>query len=165
MKRLYVLTRKDLGLAYQAVQGAHAVAQFCIDYPDHEWNNGYLIFLEFEDYGDLMEEEGFLDFDNNTKSKEKKIPFSSFRESDLNEQLTAIAVYTNGNKFKKVPMMGSEVSGPFMEQGTLEKPKSASIRMIKRVKRKLKGRAGIPKKPTPAPIRKIKEGSSKPSGT
>lgn len=42
-KRLYIITRSDLGLPYQAVQGAHAVAEFCIDFPERafdEWFNG-----------------------------------------------------------------------------------------------------------------------------
>ena len=64
MKRLYVLTRNDLGLVYQAVQGAHAVAQFVLDHPNHEWKNGYLIFLALDDGYDLLEMEGHLFFDN-----------------------------------------------------------------------------------------------------
>ncbi len=133
MKRLYVLTRKDLGLAYQAVQGAHAVAQFCIDYPNHKWNNGYLIFLEVEDYGDLLEWEGELNYQNDFREEKKKIPYSEFYETDLDidNRLTAIAAYTNGTKFKKVPIMGSAP-------------------------------ADEPEKPKPAPIRIIKEGESEP---
>lgn len=139
MKRLYVLTRKDLGLAYQAVQGAHAVAQFCLDYPDHEWNNGYLIFLEVEDKGELHEWLGELEYRNDFKAEPQKVPFSIFKESDLDNELTAIAAYTNGTKFKKIPIMGSEME-PF-----IGKPFVLDT--------------GVPPKPTPANLRIIKEGS------
>jgi hypothetical protein len=108
MKRLYVLTRNDLGLAYQAVQGAHAVAQFVLDYPDNEWKNGYLIFMAEEDEDELKYWRGNLQFDNDMLSDEKKIPFSLFYEPDLDNQLTAIAVYTNGRMFRKLPIMAQE---------------------------------------------------------
>ena len=105
MKRLYILTRNDLGIAYQAVQGAHAVAQFVLDYPDNEWKNGYLIFLAVEDEGELREWLGNLEFDNEMKSNDKKIPISKFFEPDLDNQLTAVAVYTTGRKFKNLDIM------------------------------------------------------------
>jgi hypothetical protein len=118
MKRLYILTRNDLGNvykkddnetlfdpSYQAVQGAHAVAQFMMDYPDNEWKNGYLIFLAVEDEGELYEWLGELNYQNGMKSSDKKMPISIFKEPDLDNQLTAIAVYTNGRMFKKLPIM------------------------------------------------------------
>jgi len=118
MKRLYILTRNDLGNvykkddnvtlfdpSYQAVQGAHAVAQFMMEHPDNEWKNGYLIFLAVEDEGDLKEWRGDLQVDNYMKSSEKQVPFSLFYEPDLDNQLTAIAVYTNGRMFRKLPIM------------------------------------------------------------
>jgi hypothetical protein len=122
-----VLTRNDLGNvykkddnvtlfdpSYQAVQGAHAVAQFIIDHPDSEWKNDYLIFLAVDDEGDLKEMEGHLFFDNELLSKEKQIPYSTYHEPDLDNQLTAIAVYTKGSKFRKFPVMaqrGNNVLG------------------------------------------------------
>ncbi len=106
MKRLYVLTRNDLGLAYQAVQGAHAVAQFMLDHPNNEWKNGYLIFLAVDNEDDLKEWRGHLQFENDeVYDDRKKVPFSLFYEPDLDDQLTAIAVYTTGNKFKNLPIM------------------------------------------------------------
>lgn len=108
MKRLYVLTRKDLGLPYQAVQGAHAVAQFCLDHPKSEWKNGYLIFLEVEDMNNLFWWwNRFLDT-NDTKPRHKRVPISAFQEPDLNMDVTALAVYTNGSKFKNLPLMGND---------------------------------------------------------
>jgi len=108
MKRLYVLTRNDLGLAYQAVQGAHAVAQFVLDYPDNEWKNGYLIFLAVENDGDLWDWLYKLESQNKMKSTEKKILFSIFQEPDLDYELTAVAVYTTGSKFKNLKIMEQE---------------------------------------------------------
>jgi len=122
MKRLYVLTRNDLGdiykkddnvtlfdPSYQAVQGAHAVAQFMIEHPNNEWKNGYLIFLAVEDEAELKYWAGNLQFDNDEVYDERKqIPFSVFCESDLNNQLTAIAVYSNGRMFKKLPIMAQK---------------------------------------------------------
>lgn len=105
MKRLYVLTRNDLGLVYQSVQGAHAVAQFVLDYPDHEWKNGYLIFLGVEDHHELQTWWGELNLQNEMKSKEKQSPISIFKEPDLNNELTAVAIYTNGRKFKNLELM------------------------------------------------------------
>lgn len=106
MKRLYVLTRADLDLAYRSVQGGHAVAQFCLEHPESEWDNGYLIYLDVGDEGELKEWWGKLNFE---KTMTKKDPeFSVFYEPDLNYQLTAIAVYTNGRMFRKLPIMTQE---------------------------------------------------------
>ncbi len=128
MKRLYVLTRSDLGLPYQAVQGAHAVAQFVLDYPDNEWKNGYLIFMAEEDEDELKEWRGHLQFDNDVVYDDRKqVPFSLYYEPDLDNQLTAIAVYTNGRMFRKLPIMGSDykqpneqITAPKFEQMKLE---------------------------------------------
>ena len=121
MKRLYILTRNDLqnvykrddnielfDPSYQAVQGAHAVAQFVLDYPDNEWKNGFLIFLAVEDEGELEEWWGELNYQNEMKSKGKQFPMSTFNEPDLDNQLTAIAVYTNGRMFRKLPIMAQK---------------------------------------------------------
>jgi len=110
MKRLYVITRNDLGSAYQAVQGAHAVAKFVMDYPNNEWKNGYLIFLAVEDYHEIMEISGLLDYDNWGRHERKKIPISEYHEADLNNELTAIAIYTSGyNKnLRKLMIMGQD---------------------------------------------------------
>lgn len=34
MKKMYILTRRDLSKSYQAVQAGHALAQYMIDFPD-----------------------------------------------------------------------------------------------------------------------------------
>lgn len=108
MKRLYVLTRNDLGLAYQAVQGAHAVAQFIYNYPDEEWKNGYLIFLAVEDKDELEKWADKLLDDNYYQPQNKRVPFVVFREPDLDNEMTALAAYSNGRKFKDLPIMAQE---------------------------------------------------------
>jgi len=111
MNRLYVLTRNDLGLAYQAVQGAHAVAQFMMEYPGHEWKNGYLIFLAVENQAEL--EEWYFKFlvENADRPKfTNPIAFTKFNESDLNDEMTSIAIYTKGSRFKKLSMMQPTVA-------------------------------------------------------
>lgn len=44
MKKLYVLIRKDLPIAYQAVQAGHAVAEWMIK-GTGEWKNHTLVYL------------------------------------------------------------------------------------------------------------------------
>ena len=95
--------------SYQAVQGAHVVAQFMMDYPKSEWKNGYLIFLAVESSHELNEWKDKLQSINDKQYDDrKKIPFSLFHEPDLDNQLTAIAVYTNGRMFKDLPIMAQK---------------------------------------------------------
>jgi len=96
-----VLTRNDLGIAYQAVQGAHAVAQFCVDHPNHEWNNGYLIFLEVDDLYELKKWEYKLKDRNG-------IEMSWFYEPDLSNEMTGIAVYGSGYVFRNLQVMSEK---------------------------------------------------------
>ena len=105
MKRLYVLTRNDLGIAYQSVQGSHAVAQFMLDYPNHEWKNGYLIFLEVDDGESLMQWVKKLRQKQIMLPDDKKFEMSIFRESDLDNEITSVAVYTNGRIFANLDIM------------------------------------------------------------
>ena len=106
--RLYVLTRKDLSeslsLSYQAVQGAHAVAQFAIENPadNRVWNNNYLIFLEVDNLEHLQFWEWKLD--------QLDVVMSKWYEPDLNNELTAIAVYPadrNNGIFSSLKLMGA----------------------------------------------------------
>jgi hypothetical protein len=82
---------------YQAVQSMHALRQFTADYPDidRQWfeQSNYLGLLSVADEQELnrlIEEARFLD-----------IPVSIFREPDVEDQVTAIAL-APGPKSKKL---------------------------------------------------------------
>lgn len=85
MKRLYVLIDQKLD----------AVAQWLLEHPNQNWNNNYLIYL----YADLDKWRVRLDLTNKD--------YSTFREPDLNNQLTAIALQDDGHMFKKLKLVGN----------------------------------------------------------
>lgn len=89
-QRLYVLTDQELSPVYACVQGSHAVAQYVLDSPDSPWKNDYLIFLK----ADLQKVTDLLDF--------HKVDRVVFKEPDLDNKITAIAVLNNGHLFKKL---------------------------------------------------------------
>ena len=49
MKKLYVIVSSKLSKSQQAVQAAHVVAQYCIDFPESKWNNSTLVILKDRD--------------------------------------------------------------------------------------------------------------------
>lgn len=75
--------------------GGHAVAQWLLEHPNQDWNNSYLIYL----YADLDKWRVRLDLTNKD--------YSMFREPDLNNQLTAIALQDDGRMFKKLKLVGN----------------------------------------------------------
>ncbi len=93
MKRLYVLINQKLDVVYGC--GGHAVAQWLLEHPNQNWNNNYLIYL----YADLDKWRVRLDLTNKD--------YSIFREPDLNNQLTAIALQDDGRMFKKLKLVGN----------------------------------------------------------
>lgn len=92
-KRLYVLISKELDPVYGCVQGGHAVAQYLIEHPKQSWNNQYLIYV----------------YANVDKWKQKldlfELDYSCFKEPDLNNVLTAIAVEDDGKMFKNLKLV------------------------------------------------------------
>lgn len=92
MKRLYVLIDQKLDAVYGC---GHAVAQWLLEHPNQDWNNSYLIYL----YADLDKWRVRLDLTNKD--------YSTFREPDLNNQLTAIALQDDGRMFKKLKLVGN----------------------------------------------------------
>lgn len=95
-KAMFIVVRDDLGsTGLKAAQGAHALAQFLIDYPDEqgEWNNNYLIFLKTDN---LLTMEKLID-----KMKRNRMKFSVFKEPDLNDEITALACYTKRDSIFK----------------------------------------------------------------
>ena len=91
-KKLYVLISNELDPIYGCVQGGHAVAQYLLDHRDlTSWKNEYLIYLDCEDIDEWSELLKFTD-----------LKFSVFREPDLDDVITAIAVEGGDALFKKL---------------------------------------------------------------
>ena len=83
-----MIGREDLGSGYMSVQAMHAAIQFQHDYPEHAtvWykQSNYLGFLSVSNEDEL----GRLI----RKATDLGIRFSVFREPDINDQITAIAL-------------------------------------------------------------------------
>ena len=95
MERLYVISNQDLSIGYQAVQAGHAVAQYLLDNPDQTWNNNYLIFLS----GNLEREI--------LKLESRNLKFTKFKEPDLGNATTAIALTGEQKQFKNLKLLGN----------------------------------------------------------
>ena len=93
-KKLYVLVDKSLKPIYGCVQGGHAVAQWLIEHRSG-WNNEYLIYLS----ADV----------NRWKKKlsEMFIDFTEFKEPDLGNKTTSLAVLGHDNLFKKLNLISA----------------------------------------------------------
>lgn len=95
--KLYLITRKDLSFGQQAVQSAHALSEFSIKNSEiyKEWfeKSNYLAILAVENQYKLLDLIEKLILNN--------IIFSIFKEPDLNNQITAIAIEP-GEKSKKI---------------------------------------------------------------
>lgn len=95
--KLYVITRQDLAPGYQAVQSMHALRQFTAEHPDIDrlWfdNSNYLGLLSVENELDL--------YNLMERAQQQGIKFSIFREPDIGNQITAIAL-SPGPKSKKL---------------------------------------------------------------
>jgi len=95
--RLYVIVRGDLTKSQQAVQAAHAVAQFCLTrnyeivpgrHPLTVWSNEFLILLKARDLTDLCIWR--------EKIRAKGFKWVEFKEPDLDNQTTAVAAFGDG---------------------------------------------------------------------
>lgn len=89
MKRLYVLVRRDLPRSVQAVQAAHAVAQYVYDFRN-------TVELEWGKYGPtiaMLAVDNRAALDNWQKRLASRGQVAVFREPDLADQPTALAFY------------------------------------------------------------------------
>ena len=93
MQRLYVLISNKLDSIYGCVQGGHAVAQWLLDHPQQDWNNNYLIYVT----ADIPKWKEKLDIFG--------INYTEFKEPDLNNQTTALAVLNNDKMFKNLKLI------------------------------------------------------------
>lgn len=91
-RRLYILIDKSLDKVYGCVQGGHAVAQYLIEHKNG-WKNQYLIYL----YADVERWKHKLDM--------LGIDHSVFREPDLANKITSIAVENDGKLFKNLQLV------------------------------------------------------------
>jgi len=92
-KRLYVLIDKELEPVYGCVQGGHAVAQWLLEHPNQNWNNSYLIYLKCNLYS------------MKRRLKRLEQDFSEFKEPDLGNKLTAIAIENDGRLFRNLKLV------------------------------------------------------------
>jgi len=92
-----VITRSDLDPGYQAVQSMHALRQFTAEHPevDRQWfeQSNYLGLLSVANEIELQ--------DLISMAVQQDIKFSIFREPDIEDQITAIAL-APGPKSKKL---------------------------------------------------------------
>jgi peptidyl-tRNA hydrolase len=101
--------RKDLPLSYQAVQMGHAAIDFQHNHSsiakDWNQNSNYLVFLSAKDEKHL---EVLLQ-----KAEFKGLKTTSFREPDINNELTAITIEPSKITKKLVsnlPLFGKKIS-------------------------------------------------------
>jgi len=85
----------------QAIQASHAVIQFIFEHPEiaNDWYNisQYLVFLSVKNQEELLELA--------EKLRWKEILFSEFREPDLDNEVTAIALEPSNEARKVVSSM------------------------------------------------------------
>lgn len=95
--KLYVITRRDLSEGYQGVQSIHAGIQFIFEHPEYAecWykQSNYLGFLSVANEQELLE---LIEL-----ATAHDIRLSVFREPDVDNQITAIAL-APGQKSKKL---------------------------------------------------------------
>ena len=86
--KVYIITRRDMSPGYQGVQSIHAMRQFSEEHPDIDkaWfkQSNYLAWLSVTDEAEL--------FELLAKAARKHIRCSIFREPDVDNQVTAIAL-------------------------------------------------------------------------
>lgn len=86
--KLFVVTRRDMSPGYQAVQSCHAIRQFTAEHPerDSEWYSmsNYIALLSVADEVELMRLV--------VSAKDHGLRWSTFREPDVDGQITAIAL-------------------------------------------------------------------------
>ena len=93
--KLYVLIDESLDTVYGCVQGGHAVAQWLIEH-NQGWRNEYLIYLS----ADV----------NKWKNKLSVlgINYTEFKEPDLDNKTTSLAILGHDRLFKKLKLVGSK---------------------------------------------------------
>jgi len=95
--KLYIVTRQDISAGLQVAQSCHAAFHFAFEHNNvvNSWINtsDYIVCLSAKNEQDL---EKLIN-----KTKNKNIKHSVFRESDLDNQITAVCLEP-GNESKKL---------------------------------------------------------------
>jgi hypothetical protein len=90
--KLFVLVDKGLSKSQQAVQSAHAVAEFLLRVPGTAWDNGTLVLLKVDDVVPWL-------------SKLQDKPHAYFVEPDLNDKVTAVAATGVDELVQALPLL------------------------------------------------------------
>lgn len=85
MTKLYVIVDQSLSKRQQFVQGAHAVAQHLVDFPDSAWKNGSLVMLKTKDLKQYMD-----------KCTDNNVVYSDFIEPYYDNMITAFSALNIG---------------------------------------------------------------------
>lgn len=96
-EKLFVIVRRDLTPAQQAVQAGHAVAEYLIFNPDIEWSNGTLVYLGVKNEEEIQKWLYRLSMAD--------VLAVCFSEPDMNNELTAIATVHDESFFKKLQLL------------------------------------------------------------
>lgn len=94
--KMYVLVRSDLSISQQAVQAGHAVAEAILHGLQNGWNKT-LVYLRVKDEAELLRWMEKLEY----RGKE----YAEFREPDIGNQLTAIALVDESKMFSKLKLL------------------------------------------------------------
>lgn len=108
-EKLRVITRRDLSIGSQALQSGHAAIDFQHQHPElagswHKHSN-YLAYLTVKDEQELI--------DLIVKATLRGIKHTIFREPDINNQITAVALEPTEASRKltsSLPLLGKEVN-------------------------------------------------------
>jgi peptidyl-tRNA hydrolase len=103
--RMVVIARRDLSPAQQAVQSCHAVAELCLRHGGDpgiaEWDKDHktMILLGVDDKDELEMWQ--------SKVEALDVPHATFREPDIGDEPTAIAIHPSLDKkwVKKLPLL------------------------------------------------------------
>jgi len=95
--KLYVLIRQDLSRSQKIVQAVHASTELILSNGQGNWDNGTVVCLKVRDEKELLSMEKEL--------KEKGVVYSSFREPDTGNDMTALALIGEKNLFKDLTLV------------------------------------------------------------
>lgn len=113
--KLYIITHSDLPVGYQVPQTNHAAMEFAAQYPAefldwHKKSNSIIVL-------NCQNERKLVEFSQ--KLREKDIKFAEFREPDIGDELTAIAILP-GPEVKRL-CSGLPLSGKRVNEGAQER--------------------------------------------